>query len=59
MINVGTSIGRKSAKQRKTPVQEKKIAAIVDKLTPEEGLFPEEVTSDWISWELSNVGGFF
>ena len=38
---------------------EKKIAAIVDKLTPEEGLFPEEVSSDWISWELSNVGGFF
>lgn len=38
---------------------EKKIAAIVDKLTPKEGLFPEEVSSDWISWELSNVGGFF
>ena len=38
---------------------EKKIAAIVDKLSPEEGLFPEEVSSEWISWELSNVGGFF
>lgn len=34
MINVGTSIGRKSAKQRKTPVQEKKIAAINHDNTP-------------------------